>query len=102
MNIITETDRYLFGNGLHYEIYEKMGAHVMEIDGVKGTYFAVWAPNAVSVNVICIAVLSLGEYYTVVHVVRFYNFSLVSYRVELVLYDILLSFVQSQSLHSAQ
>ncbi len=52
MNIITETDRYLFGNGLHYEIYEKMGAHVMEIDGVKGTYFAVWAPNAKAVSVV--------------------------------------------------
>lgn len=52
MNIITETDRYLFGNGLHYEIYEKMGAHVMQIDGVKGTYFAVWAPNAKAVSVV--------------------------------------------------
>jgi 1,4-alpha-glucan branching enzyme len=52
MNIITETDRYLFGNGTHYEIYEKMGAHVMEIDGVKGTYFAVWAPNAKAVSVV--------------------------------------------------
>lgn len=52
MNIITETDRYLFGNGSHYEIYEKLGAHVMEIDGVRGTYFAVWAPNAVAVSVV--------------------------------------------------
>ena len=52
MNIITETDRYLFGNGSHYEIYEKLGAHVMEIDGVKGTYFAVWAPNAKAVSVV--------------------------------------------------
>lgn len=52
MNIITETDRYLFGNGSHYEIYEKLGAHVMEIDGVRGTYFAVWAPNARAVSVV--------------------------------------------------
>lgn len=52
MNIITETDRYLFGNGSNYEIYEKMGAHVMEIDGVKGTYFAVWAPNATAISVV--------------------------------------------------
>lgn len=52
MNVITETDRYLFGNGSHYEIYEKLGAHVMEIDGVKGTYFAVWAPNATAVSVV--------------------------------------------------
>lgn len=52
MNIITETDRYLFGNGAHYEIYEKLGSHVMEIDGVRGTYFAVWAPRAKAVSVI--------------------------------------------------
>ena len=52
MNIITETDRYLFGQGSHYEIYEKLGAHVMEIDGIKGTYFAVWAPNAHAVSVV--------------------------------------------------
>ena len=52
MNIITETDRYLFGHGSHYEIYEKMGAHIMEIDGVWGTYFAVWAPNARAVSVV--------------------------------------------------
>ena len=49
MNVITETDRYLFGNGSHYEIYEKLGAHIMEVDGVRGTYFAVWAPNATAV-----------------------------------------------------
>ncbi len=52
MNVITESDCYLFGNGNHYEIYEKMGAHVMEIDGVKGTYFAVWAPHARAVSVV--------------------------------------------------
>lgn len=52
MNVITETDRYLFNNGSHYEIYEKLGAHIMEIDGVKGTYFAVWAPNATAVSVV--------------------------------------------------
>ena len=52
MNVITETDRYLFGQGSHYEIYEKFGAHVMEIDGVRGTYFAVWAPKARAVSVV--------------------------------------------------
>ena len=52
MNIITETDRYLFGNGSHYEIYEKLGAHIMEVDGVRGTYFAVWAPHARRVSVV--------------------------------------------------
>ena len=52
MNIITETDCYLFGNGSNYEIYEKLGAHIMEIDGVRGTYFAVWAPHAKAVSVV--------------------------------------------------
>ena len=41
---ISEVDCYLFGEGKHYEIYEKLGAHPMTIDGVDGTYFAVWAP----------------------------------------------------------
>ena len=50
--IITEADAYLFAQGTHYEIYEKMGAHEAEIDGQKGVYFAVWAPNAKYVNVI--------------------------------------------------
>ncbi len=49
---ITEYDRYLFGAGNHYEIYKKLGAHVMEMDGVKGVSFGVWAPNAKSVSVI--------------------------------------------------
>ena len=50
--MITEADAYLFAQGIHYEIYEKMGAHEAEIDGQKGVYFAVWAPNAKYVNVI--------------------------------------------------
>ena len=49
---ITKDDCYLFGKGINYEIYEKLGAHLTEIEGVKGTYFAVWAPNAVNVAVI--------------------------------------------------
>ncbi len=49
---LTEYDRYLFGQGTHYKIYEKLGAHPMEINGVKGVAFAVWAPNAQSVSVI--------------------------------------------------
>lgn len=52
MNIITQTDRYIFGQGNHYEIYNKLGAHIMEIDGRKGVYFAVWAPNATYVSVV--------------------------------------------------
>ncbi len=47
-----EFDHYLFGQGNHYEIYKKMGAHLMEQDGQKGVYFAVWAPNAEEVSVV--------------------------------------------------
>ena len=49
---IGEMDQYLFGNGTHYELYKKMGAHLVTVDGVKGVYFAVWAPHAKSVSVI--------------------------------------------------
>jgi len=48
---ISEYDRYLFNSGTHYEIYEKLGAHIKTINGTKGTSFAVWAPNAKSVTV---------------------------------------------------
>ena len=43
---ISELDSYLFGQGTHYEIYNKMGAHVAQKDGKTGVYFAVWAPAA--------------------------------------------------------
>lgn len=49
---ITDMDRYLFGQGTHYNIYEKLGAHETVIDGRKGIYFAVWAPNAAEVFLI--------------------------------------------------
>ncbi len=49
--LITETDCYLFGEGTHYEIYEKLGAHPVKVRGKEGVYFAVWAPHAVSVAV---------------------------------------------------
>lgn len=49
---ITEVDRYLFGNGTHYEIYDKLGAHPKTCKGKEGIYFAVWAPHAVAVNVV--------------------------------------------------
>ena len=45
-------DRYLFGHGTHYEIYEKLGAHPETRDGVDGVYFAVWAPHAKGVSLI--------------------------------------------------
>ena len=48
----TSYDAYLFGHATHYDIYKKLGAHPTERDGVPGTYFAVWAPNARSVSVV--------------------------------------------------
>ncbi len=50
--IISEVDRYLFGQGTHYEIYEKLGAHVTTLKGKTGVYFAVWAPHAAAVSVV--------------------------------------------------
>lgn len=47
----TDFDIGLFKSGKHYKLYEKMGSHVMEVNGVIGTYFAVWAPNAQYVSV---------------------------------------------------
>ena len=49
---IGDIDEYLFAEGNHHDIYKKLGAHVMEMDGVKGVGFAVWAPNAKRVSVI--------------------------------------------------
>ena len=49
---IGELDQYLFGQGNHYEIYQKMGAHKVTVDGEPGVYFAVWAPNARRVAVV--------------------------------------------------
>ena len=49
---VSELDQYLFGQGTHYEIYKKLGAHLVEKDGISGVYFAVWAPKAVSVSVV--------------------------------------------------
>lgn len=45
-------DQYLFGQGTHYDIYKKLGAHKARENGVDGIYFAVWAPNALEVSVI--------------------------------------------------
>ena len=49
---IGELDQYLFSVGTHYDIYKKMGAHEAVMNGKKGVYFAVWAPNAATVSVI--------------------------------------------------
>jgi 1,4-alpha-glucan branching enzyme len=50
--VLTEFDLYLMGEGTHYLKYEKLGAHVREIDGISGVYFAVWAPNSTRVSVV--------------------------------------------------
>ena len=50
--MITEMDQYLFGQGTHYEIYKKLGAHLTEYEGEKGVYIAVWAPHAKGVRVV--------------------------------------------------
>lgn len=49
---VSEKEARKFNAGLHYEAYDMLGAHVKEIDGVSGTAFAVWAPNAVRVSVV--------------------------------------------------
>ena len=46
VSLLTEDDLYLFNEGSHLRLYEKLGAHPLHIEGVSGTYFAVWAPNA--------------------------------------------------------
>jgi 1,4-alpha-glucan branching enzyme len=49
---LTDYDLHLFAEGNHHRIYEKMGAHVMEMGGVKGVYFALWAPEARNVSLL--------------------------------------------------
>lgn len=52
ITLLTDFDIHLFRSGKHYKLFEKLGAHVTEFNGKKGTYFAVWAPNAKSISVI--------------------------------------------------
>ncbi len=49
---LTDYDIHLFSEGNHHRIYEKLGAHPTEFEGVSGVYFAVWAPNARNVSII--------------------------------------------------
>ncbi len=49
---LTDFDIHLFGEGNHHRIYEKLGAHTVEVDGVNGVYFALWAPNARNVSLL--------------------------------------------------
>ncbi|MCL2619602.1 MAG: 1,4-alpha-glucan branching protein GlgB [Defluviitaleaceae bacterium] len=52
ISILTEYDLYLFANGTHYDLPNKLGANFNTIDGVDGVHFAVWSPNAVACSVI--------------------------------------------------
>ncbi|NET61315.1 MAG: 1,4-alpha-glucan branching enzyme, partial [Symploca sp. SIO2E6] len=50
--MLTPLDLHLFAEGNHHRIYEKLGAHPTQMDGVKGVYFAIWAPNARNISVL--------------------------------------------------
>src|SRR2546427_142294 len=50
--LLTDFDLHLLGEGSHWQSYDKLGAHVREMEGVQGVHFAVWAPNALRVSVV--------------------------------------------------
>ena len=50
--VLTPFDLYLLGEGTHYQSYLRLGAHVREVEGVRGVHFAVWAPNARRVSIV--------------------------------------------------
>ena len=52
VSLLTADDLYLFNEGSHYRLYDKLGSHLLKVGGVEGCYFAVWAPNAQSVSVV--------------------------------------------------
>lgn len=52
ISLLTDDDLYLFNEGTHHRLYEKLGAHRLSSQGEEGTFFAVWAPNAERVSVI--------------------------------------------------
>ena len=51
VSLLSEMDIYLFKQGNHTKLYDKLGAHQIQRDGKAGVYFALWAPNAASVSV---------------------------------------------------
>jgi 1,4-alpha-glucan branching enzyme len=51
LTLLTDQDLYLFNEGTHYRLYEKLGSHPLAANGREGTYFAVWAPDAARVFV---------------------------------------------------
>ncbi len=52
VSLLTDHDIYLFKQGNHFQLYEKLGSHVLNVEGVEGVLFAVWAPNARTVSLI--------------------------------------------------
>ena len=52
VSLFTDHDIYLFKEGNHFRLYDKMGSHALTVDGAEGVYFALWAPNAEKVTVI--------------------------------------------------
>jgi 1,4-alpha-glucan branching enzyme len=50
--VLTAFDLHLLGEGTHFDAFNKLGAHVIEHEGVSGVHFAVWAPNARAINVV--------------------------------------------------
>ncbi|MGD8775950.1 MAG: 1,4-alpha-glucan branching enzyme, partial [Syntrophobacterales bacterium] len=52
VSFLTDDDIYLFNEGSHFRLYEKLGSHLFTREGVEGTYFAVWAPDAEKVSVV--------------------------------------------------
>jgi 1,4-alpha-glucan branching enzyme len=52
VTLLSDDDLYLFNEGAHYRLYQKLGTHPTRVSGVEGAYFAVWAPNAKQVSVI--------------------------------------------------
>src|SRR5918997_159221 len=51
-SLLSDYDLYLFNEGTHVRVFQKLGAHVVDVDGTTGVHFAVWAPNADAVSVI--------------------------------------------------
>jgi len=51
-SLMSKFDVHLFKEGRHFNLYEKLGSHITEMDGEKGTFFGLWAPNASKVSVI--------------------------------------------------
>ena len=52
VTLLSDEDLYLFNEGTHARLHERLGAHPMEVEGRAGTYFAVWAPNAAAVSAV--------------------------------------------------